>query len=120
MKRWLLSLDVTAVMLFVIAGRNTHDEGSSLSGVIGTAAPFLIALGVAWLVMRAWRTPLSSTTGIGVWAITLVGGMLLRRMIFGDGTAAAFMLVATGFLGATLLGWRFVAQRRTATEPSST
>ena len=34
--------------------------------------------------------------------------MLLRRTL-GDGTAAAFILVATAFLAVTLLGWRGIA-----------
>jgi hypothetical protein len=39
--------------------------------------------------------------------VTLVGGMLLRR-VGGDGTALAFIAVATAFLAASMLGWRAV------------
>jgi hypothetical protein len=41
-----------------------------------------------------------------VFATTLVGGMLLRRIFFGDGTAASFVVVAGAFLGLGLVGWR--------------
>ena len=47
--------------------------------------------------------------GAVVWACALVGGMLLRRLT-GDGTAWSFVLVATAFLGALLLGWRLLAR----------
>ena len=48
-------------------------------------------------------------TGLLVWVSTLVGGMLLRAAT-GQGTATAFILVATGFLGVTLIGWRLLAR----------
>jgi hypothetical protein len=107
--RWFLGLDAVAVVLFVAVGRSSHDEQNTLAGVAGTAAPFLIALAAAWLLVRAWQAPLSWPTGLGVWAITAAGGMLLRRFVFGDGTAAAFVVVGSVFLGVFLLGWRALA-----------
>jgi hypothetical protein len=41
-----------------------------------------------------------------IWPITLVIGMVLRSAVWDDGTAAAFVIVATAFLGLTLVGWR--------------
>jgi hypothetical protein len=38
----------------------------------------------------------------------------LRNYLFNRGTAPAFIIVATLFLGATMLGWRAVLARRTA------
>ena len=107
--RWFLTVDVAAVVLFVIAGRSNHQEALSPSGIATTAAPFLIALVLAWLAARAWRTPLSWPTGLVVWAVTVAGGMLLRRFVFGDGIAAGFLLAGTAFLGLFLLGWRAMA-----------
>jgi len=107
--RWLLGLDAAAVVLFVVAGRSSHDEEANLAGTMGTAAPFLIALALAWLVARAWQEPLSWTTGLTVWAVTAAGGMALRRFAFGDSTAASFVVVGTLFLGGFLIGWRAMA-----------
>jgi len=104
----LLSLDVTAVVLFVVLGRNTHDEASTIAGVVETAAPFLIGLVAGWLAARAWREPGSIRTGLIVWSTTLVVGMVLRRVVFDDGTALPFVIVATLTLGALLIGWRLV------------
>lgn len=112
---WLLSLDVTSVVVFVAAGRSTHGQSTTISSFIHTAGPFLIALVVGWIVMRAWEDPASLRTGFGVLAITVVGGMLLRRIALGDGTATSFVLVATAFLTLFLIGWRLVA--RAATRP---
>jgi len=102
-------LDTASVVLFVAIGRREHDEGTALAGLLSTAAPFLLGLLVAWLVVRAWRAPTALTTGLLIWPITVVVGMVLRRVVFGDGTAFAFVIVASAFLGLTLVGWRVVA-----------
>ncbi len=110
MKRTLLLLDLAAVVLFAALGRDTHDEAASVAGALGTAAPFLAATAGGWLVTRAWRNPLAMRTGLGVAATTVAGGMVLRRLA-GDGTAPAFVIVATVFLTGALLGWRAAAGR---------
>jgi Protein of unknown function (DUF3054) len=111
-------LDTFAVVLFVAIGRREHERDSAIAGLISTAAPFLIALAIAWLVLRAWRHPTTVwPTGIGVWAIVVVAGMLLRNVVFDDGTATAFVIVATLFLGLFIVGWRLafavIDRRRT-------
>jgi hypothetical protein len=114
----LLALDAVSVLVFVGIGRRQHDEGSALGGIVKTAIPFLLALAVGWAVSRAWKRPFEGPTGLNVWLITVVLGLVLRRTMFDRGTATAFVIVATVFLGVTMLGWRFVAWRslrRTAT-----
>ena len=103
-----LGLDTFFVVLFVAVGRREHERDSAIAGLIGTAAPFVIALAIAWLALRAWQHPTNWTTGIGIWAITLVVGMSLRNLVFGDGTATSFIIVATAFLALFLIGWRLV------------
>jgi hypothetical protein len=120
-----LGLDTFTVVLFVAIGRREHERDSAVAGLIGTAAPFLIALGVAWLVLRAWRRPTDWRTGVGIWAITLTVGMVLRKLVFDDGTAMSFVIVAAVFLAVFLIGWRvvfsFVERRRPpgVTDPAS-
>jgi uncharacterized membrane protein (GlpM family) len=101
--------DVFAVVAFTAVGRRNHDEGSAVPGVIGTALPFLIGLAIAWLVVRAWRRPAALLTGITIWPITVLAGMVLRRLVFDRGTATSFVIVATVFLGACFVGWRRAA-----------
>ena len=111
-----LGIDTFSVVFFVAVGRREHDRDSAISGLIDTAAPFLIGLAIAWLVLRAWSRPTDWRTGVGIWAITLVAGMLLRKIVFGDGTATSFVIVATLFLALFLIGWRLafgLIERRT-------
>jgi len=102
--------DVICVLAFVLAGRRSHDEGSGLGAVLEVAAPFLVALAVGWLVARAWRRPAELRTGVTVWIVTVVVGMVLRRAVFDCGTAVSFVVVATIVLGALLVGWRAAAR----------
>jgi hypothetical protein len=100
-------LDATAALLFVVIGRASHGEG--LWGVLGTWWPFLAGLVVAWLLCRAWRTPLQVLwTGVGVWLITVTVAMLLR-VATGQGVQTSFVIVTFLVVGAFLLGWRLVA-----------
>lgn len=107
-------IDVVLVLLFALIGRASHNEGAA--GLFETAWPFLSALAVGWLLMRAWRHPGRIVwTGLGIWVVTVVGGMLLR-LVSAQGTQFAFILVATAALGLLLIGWRaiglLIARRR--------
>jgi hypothetical protein len=104
-----VGLDVFVVVAFVALGRRSHDQDPGVSGLVETAAPFVLGLAIAWLVARAWRDPMSLRTGLVVWPVTIVAGMLLRKA-FGDGTATSFVVVATLFVGLFLVGWRGVAR----------
>lgn len=100
--------DVLAVLVFVAIGRASHAEALSIVGFLQTAWPFLAGLALGWLVMRAWRTPADVRwTGLGVWVITVVVGLLLR-VVSGEGAPTGFVVVTTVVLGVFLLGWRGV------------
>ncbi|WP_298227546.1 DUF3054 domain-containing protein [Gryllotalpicola sp.] len=102
-------LDFVLVILFAVIGRTSHREDLGVAGVVQTAWPFLVGTVVGWLATVGWRGPLSIVrTGLGVWAATVVIGMLLR-LASGQGIAAAFVIVAAVTLAVFLLGWRAVA-----------
>jgi len=103
-------LDTATIVLFVAIGKREHEQDSAISGLIETAAPFLIALVIAWLALRVWNRPTDWRVGVGVWAIVVTAGMLLRHFVFDDGTATSFIVVATLFLGVFLIGWRVLLQ----------
>jgi hypothetical protein len=105
------AVDATLVVVFVVLGRTTHDEGNVVAGAAAVAAPFLIALALGWLVARAWKQPLGVRTGVVVWITTVAVGMVLRHTAFDRGTAASFVVVATVFTGLCLVGWRAIASR---------
>src|SRR5512133_3872044 len=90
-------LDAALVLLFVLIGRASHGEG--LWGVLVTWWPFLAGLAVGWLVLRAWRHPVRLVwTGVGIWLITVLVGMLLR-VASGQGVQLSFVIVTVIVLG---------------------
>jgi hypothetical protein len=108
-------LDVCCVLAFVVIGRSAHHHGEGIAGVAMTAWPFLAGLATGLLATRAWRRPSAILpAGVGAWLGTVVIGMLLRA-ISGQGTAFTFILVALGFLGLFMLGWRAAARAIAAT-----
>jgi hypothetical protein len=99
-------VDALLVVLFAVIGRASHAESLSVAGVAETAWPFLVGLVAGWLVTLAWRAPLAPLrTGLGLWAVTVAGGMLLR-LAAGQGAATAFIIVAAVALLLVLVGWR--------------
>jgi hypothetical protein len=104
------AIDVCCVLVFVVIGRDSHAKGEALGGIASTSWPFLAGLAAGWLASRAWRRPLAlRPAGIAVWLCTVALGMVLR-VVSGQGTALAFIVVALAFLGLFLLGWRLVAK----------
>ena len=102
--------DLLAIVVFVVLGRRSHDESESFGEVLKVAAPFVIALAVAWAASRAWQRPLDAwSTGIALWLGTAGGGLLLRRFVFDRSTAFGFVIVGSAFLLGSLVGWRLVA-----------
>lgn len=103
-------VDVCCVLIFVVIGRASHTHGETIAGIALTSWPFLCGLGAGWAASRAWRRPLAiRPSGIAVWLCTVALGMLLR-VLAGQGTAIAFIVVALAFLGLFLLGWRLLAR----------
>jgi hypothetical protein len=104
-----IALDLTAVVIFAAAGRNTHEHGLALTGILITASPFLAGALVGWLASRAWRRPAALwPTGVAVWLAAVALGLALRGLA-GGGLALSFQIVAFLVLGALLLGWRAAA-----------
>ena len=106
-----LALDTALICLFAAIGRRSHAESGALLSIVTTAWPFLAGMAVGWLVWvsAVRRAPLRVRDGIPVWLATVAIGMVLRHLT-DAGTAVSFTVVATVFLGATLLGWRAVAE----------
>lgn len=105
-----LLIDAALVITFCVIGRVSHESGifGDLPGLLGTIWPFIAALVVAHggvILMRRDGARLSS--GLVIWAVAVVGGLLLRAAS-GQGTALSFMIVTTLVLAAFLLGWRAI------------
>ena len=107
---WAAVADIGCVLLFVVIGRASHHKGETQAGIASTAWPFLAGLALGWFEARAWRRPPAIVpAGVGAWLGAVAVGMVLR-VIAGQGTAFAFILVALAFLGLFLLGWRLAAR----------
>lgn len=112
MRRVGVALDLVAVLVFVGIGRDVHvhAHGLSLGGLASTAWPFVSGLALGWVVLiLAHRPPGALGSGALVCGATVAVGMTLR-VLAGQGTAFAFIVVAVCFLGATMCGWRLAAR----------
>ena len=101
-------IDAALVLLFAAIGRDTHQRGESVLGVLDTAWPFLAGAAAGWLLARAWRAPLATwPAGVVIWVSAVAGGMLLR-LASGHTAAFAFIVVAMITLAVFLLGYRLL------------
>lgn len=103
------ALDALAVLVFVAIGRSAHAHGVTASGMAETAWPFLFGLAAGWAAARAWRRPLEIVPTSLLVTVTCVAVGMVLRVLSGQGTAVAFVLVALAFLGMALAGWRVLA-----------
>lgn len=109
-----LIVDLILVILFTIVGHYTHSHNFDPQGLMTTAWPFVAGLAVAWLLAAVWDRPIAPLgTGTGVWAITVLVGLLLRGITGAGGdpgeVPVTFMIVATTLNLITLVGWRLIA-----------
>lgn len=108
--------DLVALLIFVGIGRSVHDHGVQPFAVLSTLWPFAVGWVAGWLAVIS-RSEMGDSLrdGVVVCLSTVSVGMILR-LVAGQGTAVAFILVALGFLGALMLGWRLLvavfSQRR--------
>lgn len=99
---WLV-VDLLLVGVFAVIGRLSHYGTLTAGGWWTTAWPFLAGTLLAWAVLALTRRPPAAvSSGVVVWLGALVGGMVLRQAS-GQGTATAFVVVATLVLGALLV-----------------
>ena len=98
-----LAVDLLLVGVFAVVGRLSHYGTLTPGGWWTTAWPFLAGTLVAWCLLGVLRrNPAAIISGVVVWLGALVGGMALRQAS-GQGTATAFVVVATLVLGVLLV-----------------
>ena len=105
-----LAIDLLLVAVFAVIGQLSHYGTLTSGGWWSIAWPFLVGTLIAWVLLRLLHRPGGAVgSGVVVWLVTLVAGMLLRQ-VGGQGTAPAFVVVATLTLGALLVLPRVVAR----------
>lgn len=101
-----LVLDLALILVFAALGRRTHAPDApalELTGLLGTAWPFLVGLAAGWAVWRVHRAPVAVwPRGVALWLTTVAVGMALRG-VTGAGTAPSFVLVTLVVLAVFLL-----------------
>ena len=101
--------DAVLILTFAAIGRDAHQRGEIIAGVLSTAWPFLAGAAVAWFSLRVWRAPLAPwPAGVAVWLGTVTVGMLLRAAT-GQTVVLPFVIVALLAVGLFLLGYRLLA-----------
>jgi hypothetical protein len=105
-----LLADLVLVVAFGAIGYATHHGGIDAAGLIRTTWPFAVALLLGWIVLVGWRDPRKPLrAGLPLWAITAIGGLVLRMVTSGTVPEIAFVIVTAVVLFAFLVGWRAVA-----------
>ncbi len=105
-----LAIDLIAVIIFAFIGRMSHEHGLTLIGIFSTAAPFLVAAALGFIVGRFVTTNLA-LQGLIVWLFAVNLGMILR-VAFGGGFAISFYIVTTIALFVLIVLWRLVLRKR--------
>lgn len=104
-----LTADVVAVVVFAAVGRLSHAEPDDLLGLLGTVAPFAVALAVAWTVPAVRAQPHGFRAGVVALVGTVVLGLALRTAFTGHLPPLSFAVVTIVVLTVLLLGWRALA-----------
>jgi hypothetical protein len=103
--------DLLVLVVFVLVGRRSHDEGSGVEGFLRVLWPFAVGLVIATVASGTWRAPLEWRRAIVTWLLTVALGMALRIAVQGRDFKPTFVIVTTVFVGAGMLGWRAVVRR---------
>ncbi|GAC86090.1 DUF3054 domain-containing protein [Gordonia paraffinivorans] len=112
--------DAVAILIFVVIGRASHEEGYAPVAFLHTLWPFLVGCAAGWSITYVYAHVRSADffdhdfrpdrvvpVGIVIWVCTVAVAMVLR-FILSQGVAASFVIVATVVLGLLLLGWRAI------------
>ena len=111
-------LDLLCVVVFATVGTINHGTDTGVGGILYVCTPFVMALLAAHVAGLAERAR-TLTAGMLIWVFTVAVGMVLRNVAFNRGTATSFVVVASVFLGVTMLGWRVWMHRARAAKQRS-
>lgn len=102
-----LIADVILVLIFAVLGNQAHDSGLAVPDIWATAWPFMLGLGLSWLLTFSWGGPHRVwPTGALVVLGTVGLGLALREAFTDGGVQASFVAVALCTLATLLLGRR--------------
>lgn len=107
--------DLVILLVFAVIGLSNHKEAITLGSVARTAAPFV----VAWFIVAPWlgafgRSASAASTqtlpfvrrSAVAWVVAWALALLARALVFRDGIAPPFAIIALVFNAVLLLAWR--------------
>jgi hypothetical protein len=107
----MILIDLVVVFIFVAIGRSAHNHGLKPSGMISTLWPFVLGLAVGWIyIIGRRRNGATLRSGLEIGLSTVVIGMI-ARVVAGQGTAFAFIVVAIVFLVGLMIVWRYLSKK---------
>lgn len=106
----MLVLDAILITIFAVIGVSSHDGDLGALNILRVAIPFLVPyILLAATIKPSWLIHNIFPAGIALWLVTVVIGPILRAVLFGDTSAAAFIFVSAGALAVLLLGRRSIS-----------
>jgi hypothetical protein len=111
MKKSTFFIDLLALLVFVLIGRDAHKHSFSIVGIASTLWPFASGLLIGWLLIRLRKLDGATKKSGFVIVLTTVSAGMVLRVISGQGTALTFIIVALTFLSLILIGWRLLASK---------
>jgi hypothetical protein len=114
--RFAFLVDLLVLVIFVVVGRGSHDEGSGVEGFLRVWWPFALGLVVGTAATRLWKHPFERPRVIATSLVTVAIGVVLRIAVQDRDFKVSFVIVATIFIGGVMLGWRalvmYLARRK--------
>jgi len=99
--------DAGCLAVFVLLGRESHDLGSGITWYLTVLWPFLLGWFAAAGAARLYASwPNRWTVLAATWVAGTAIALVLRSLITGRASPLAFVVVAYGFIGLTVFGWR--------------
>jgi Protein of unknown function (DUF3054) len=103
--------DAACLALFVVLGRESHDLSSGITWYLTVLWPFLLGWFVAAAALRLYASMPNRWTALAAtWVAGIAMALMLRSLITGRATPIAFVIVAYGFVGLTVFGWRLAVR----------
>jgi hypothetical protein len=103
-------LDALCLVIFVVAGRQSHGLDNSASWFFAVLWPIVVAWFAVALLVSLYTATSHARPRLAATVLLGVGlGLIVRIAVTHRDTPGAFVLVAYGFITLTTVGWRLVA-----------
>ncbi len=104
-----MTLDAFCILVFVVAGRQSHGLDSGAGWFLEVLWPIALGWFMAALVARLYTARARPLLRLAATVCVGIGlGVVIRAAVTHRDTPVAFVAVAFGFIAVTTVGWRVV------------